>query len=235
MIDRPWLESWIQVQHLEEQALEAYRAAFTSHPARLVVIKDFLVPRVAERLSRFLADEAEFKPEYGVYSIEGSVKEREWLAAEEKDRFFRLCKMVGTPAQFQMSPNALTYLQFRKAFQRSELKAFFEAVCGMPLGWSDDFGAHSMISGDYLRPHSDDDHNRQLALVIYMTQGWQRRFGGLLRVVHGDGSFTEIEPEYNSMIAFDVLSAPAHLVLPVEPAAEQRQRLSIGGWYHRIV
>jgi len=235
MIDRLWLGSWIQPQHLEEPALETYRGAFASHPARLVIIKDFLVPQVANRLSRFLAAEAEFNPEYGVYSIEGSVKEEEWLAAEEKDRFFRLRKMVGTPAQFQMSPNALTYLRFRKAFQRPELKAFFEAICGMPLGWSDDFGAHSMISGDFLRPHSDDNRNRQLALVIYLTQGWQALFGGLLRVVHGDGSFTEVEPEYNSMIAFDVLSAPAHLVLPVEPGAEQRQRLSIGGWYHKIV
>jgi len=234
MIDRRWLESWLQPQHLEVQALEMYRDAFTSHPARLVVIRDFLVPQLAERLNRFLVNEGEFKPEYGLYSTEGAVKEQEWLLADERDRFFRLRKLVATPPQFQMSPNALTYLQFRKAFQRPEFKVFFEAISALSLGWSDDFGAHSMMQGDFLRPHSDDNRNRRLALVIYLTQGWQRDFGGLLRVVHQDGSFTEIEPQYNSMVAFDVLTAPAHLVLPIESAAGQEQRLSIGGWYHKI-
>ena len=41
-------------QHLQPQALEAYRDAFTSHPARLVVIKDFLTSRkspIAEPVS----------------------------------------------------------------------------------------------------------------------------------------------------------------------------------------
>ena len=234
MIDRQRLASWIQPQHLEDRALEVYKNAFTCHAARLVVIKDFLVPQVADRLSRFLAHEAEFKPEYGLYSIEGAVKEEEWLLADDQDRFFRLGKLVGTPPQFQTSPNALTYLQFRMAFQRPEFKAFFEAIADMPLGWSDDFGAHSMTRGDFLRPHSDDNRNRQLALVIYLTPAWQRAFGGVLRVVHKDGSSTDVEPEYNSLIAFDVLSAPAHLVSPIEgDATEHPPRLSIGGWYHQ--
>ena len=234
MIDRQRLASWIQPQHLEDRALELYRNAFTSHAARLVVIKDFLVPQVADRLSRFLANEAEFKPEYGLYSIEGAVQDEDWLRADEQDRLFRLGKLVGTPPQFQTSPNALTYLQFRMTFQRPEFKAFFEAISGMPLGSSDDFGAHSMTQGDLLRPHSDDNKNRQLALVIYLTPGWKREFGGLLRVVHKDESFTDVEPEYNRMIAFDVLTAPAHLVLPIQSNdGGKKRRLSILGWYHK--
>ena len=234
LMDRRWLESWLQPQHLEVQALEMYKNAFSSHPARLAVIRDFLAPRVADRLNRFLANEAEFAPEYGLYSIEGAAKEEEWLLADERDRFFRLRKLVRTPPQFQMSPNALTYLQFRKAFQRPEFKAFFEAISGLPLGWSDDFGAHSMIRGDFLRSHSDDNRNRRLALVIYLTREWQRDFGGLLHVVDRDGRVTEIEPEYNTMIAFDVLAAPAHLVLPILSAAGEERRLTIGGWYHNV-
>src|SRR6266446_2572570 len=234
MVDRQKLGAWIQSQHLEEAALEQYRKSYASHPARLVVIRNFLQPQVADRLSRFLAGEAEFKPEYGLYTVEGAAKEEDWLRAKDEDRFFKFGKLVGTPPQFQTSPNALTYLQFRMTFQRPELKAFFEAISGMPLGGSDDFGAHSMTQGDFLRPHSDDNRSRQLALVIYLTPGWQREFGGLLRVVHKDGGFTEVEPEYNSMIAFDVLAAPAHLVLPIQAAdAGQKRRLSIGGWYHQ--
>ncbi|PYO82886.1 MAG: hypothetical protein DMD65_07340 [Gemmatimonadetes bacterium] len=235
VIDRQRLAAWIQPRHLDDQALEAYRSAFTTHPARLVIIRDFLAPDVADRLGRFLANEAEFKPEFGLYSIEGAVKEEDWLRADDQDRFFRLGKVVGTPPRFQTSPNALTYLQFRMAFQRPEFKAFFESISGMPLGWSDDFGAHAMAAGDFLRPHSDDNKDRQLALVIYLTPGWKRKFGGVLRVVHHDERFTDVEPEYNSLIAFDVLASPAHLVLPIQPGtAGSTRRLSIGGWYHKL-
>ena len=234
VVDRRWLASWIQSPHLEQAALEGYREAFVSHPARLVVIRNFLDSRIAERLNRFLASEAEFKPEFGLSSVEGAVSEDAYMLAPEPDRFFRLRKLVATPPQFRMSPNALTYLQFRQAFQRAEFQGFFETISGLPLGWSDDFGAHSMIRGDFLRPHSDDNRNRRLAIVIYLSQDWQSRFGGVLHVVHEDGNITEVEPEYNSMIAFDVLKAPAHLVLPIEKTAGDRQRLSIGGWYHKL-
>jgi len=235
MIDRQRLGAWIQAQHLDEEALARYRAAFTSHPARLVVIENFLVPAIAERLGRFLAGEAEFKAEYGLYSVEGAVSEEVWRKASDEDRFFKIGKRVGTPPQFQTSPNALTYIQFRMTFQRPELRAFFEAVTGMPLGPSDDFGAHSMTEDSLLRPHSDDNKNRQLALVIYLTPGWKPEYGGTLRVVHTDGAFSDVEPTYNSVIVFDVLSAPAHLVSPIRPEQNgPKQRLSIGGWYHRV-
>jgi hypothetical protein len=235
MLDINWLQPWLQPQHLEADALESYRRAFTSHPARLVVIENLLAPQIAARLSRFLANEAHYEREYGIYSVEGAVDEAQFNAADEQDRFFRYRKLVATPTRFQMSPNALTYLQFRKAFQRPELKAFFEQISALSLGWSDDFGAHSMTDGDFLRPHSDDNRNRRLAIVIYLTEGWQYAFGGQLRVVHGDDTYTEVEPRFNSMIAFDVLAAPSHLVLPVTDAAGKQQRLSIGGWYHGVV
>ena len=120
MTDLRLLATWIQPQHLEEATLARYRDSFAAHPARLIVLTDFLVETVAERLGRFLAGEAEFQPEFGCYSNEGGMTEAAWLAADESDRFFRLRKLVATPQRFRMSPNALTYLQFRKAFQRGE-------------------------------------------------------------------------------------------------------------------
>jgi hypothetical protein len=228
------LASWIQPQHLDAAALRGYQDRFTSHPARLIIIPEFLAPAAADRLGRFLATEAEFQPEYGCYSSEGHVTEAEWQAVDESDRFFRLRRLVATPQRFRMSPNALTYLQFRKAFQRPEMKTFFESISGLPLGWSDDFGAHSMIEGDFLRPHSDDNRDRRLALVIYLSEDWRREYGGQLRVAHPDGKFTEVEPHHNTLIAFDVLASPTHLVLPVTSAAGAWQRLSIGGWYHKV-
>ena len=234
-IDRQKLGGWIQPQHLESAALEEYRESYTSHPARLVVIKDFLQPQVAERLYRFLSGEAEFKAEYGLYTVEGASREQDWLSAKEEDRFFKYGKLVGTPPQFQTSPNALTYLQFRMTFQRPEFKAFFEAISGMPLGASDDFGAHSMTSESLLRPHSDDNRNRQLAIVIYLTPGWKPEYGGQLQVTHMDGKTTVVEAEYNSIIAFNVLTHKAHVVERIRPSdGASPCRFTIGGWYHRV-
>jgi hypothetical protein len=233
MADLRSLEAWFQPQHLERATLARYQDRFQSHPARLVVIENILVDAVAERLNRFLDSEAEFHVEYGCYSKEGGVTEAEWQSADEPDRFFRLRKLAATPQQFRVSPNAFTYLQFRRAFQSDDMRAFFESTSGLPLGWSDDFGAHLMIDGDFLRPHSDDNRDRRLALVIYLSKGWRHEYGGLLRLAHSDGRFTEVEPAYNTMIAFDVLASPAHLVMPVTAAPSVWQRLTIGGWYHK--
>ncbi len=62
--------SWIRSEHLEQDALDRYHQAFTSHPARVAVVKNFLQEDVAAKLSRFLASEAQFKLEYGLYSVE---------------------------------------------------------------------------------------------------------------------------------------------------------------------
>jgi hypothetical protein len=234
MINREWLQSWIQTQHLESEALERYRHAFVSHPVRLIWLKDFLQADVAERLSRFLQSEGEFLAEYGIYSTEGAVPEERWLAASKDDRFFRLRKLKGAAPGFQMSRNALTYVQFRQAFQRPEFRSFFEEISGLTLGWSDDFGAHSMIQGDFLRPHSDDNRNRQLALVIYLSPGWKAGFGGELHVLDKEGNDTTIMPDYNSMVAFDVLTDSQHLVTAITADAGNNARLTIGGWYHRV-
>jgi hypothetical protein len=233
MIDRNALVSWIQPQHLDEQMLQQYRQSFDAHPSRLVLLRDFLVDKVAEKLARFLEQEVEFRREHGLYSVEGAVSEEEWQRASDEDRFFRLSKLASTPPQFQLSPNTLTYIRFRQAFQRPQLVGFFEALTGLQLGSSDDFGVHSMTVGDFLRPHSDDNRNRRIALVIYLSQGWQPEFGGALEMTDRDGDVTTMVPEYNSMVVFDVLAGTTHLVTPVAASAGDRARLTIGGWYPR--
>jgi hypothetical protein len=234
MIDPAALRGWMQPRHLDVDALEAYREAFTSHPARMVVLEDVLVEPVAERLWRFLDAEAQFEKEHGIYSVhEGGVSEETWLQADQADRFFRYGKLVGTPPEFQLSPNALTYLRFRKAFQDPNFLRFFERLSGLSLGWSDDFGSHAMGRGDFLKAHDDDNRNRRLALVIYLSPGWDPAFGGALHVVDATGNTTVVDARYNRMVVFDVAANSTHSVSPIEAAAEDKKRLTIGGWYHR--
>jgi 2OG-Fe(II) oxygenase superfamily len=233
MVNRAALESWIQPQHLEESTLEKYREAFWAHPGRVILLQDFLSEGIANKLHLFLSREAQFAPEYGLYSVEGAAGEDEWNKAGEEDRFFRLGKLSATPPEFRLSPNTLTYLKFRQTFQRPEFTEFFQSLTGLSLGSSDDFGVHSMRSGDFLKAHSDDNKNRRVALVIYLSPDWKQSYGGNLHVIDKHGSLTEVVPSFNSMVVFDVLAETTHLVTPVAPAAGDLARLTIGGWYHQ--
>jgi 2OG-Fe(II) oxygenase superfamily len=231
MVDTAKLGKWIKPQHLDEGNLTQYREAFDRHPAKLVVVQDFLLDDVAERISRFLAEEALFEKEHGLYSIEGPVPEEQWQSADEDDRLFRLSRLKGISPEKMMSPNAMTYLRLRQSLQQAEFRGFFEALTGLEFGSSDDFGVHSMSVGDFLRAHSDDLRNRSIALVMYLSPGWQPSYGGALHMVDETGGDSTIEATFNSIVVFDVQAENEHLVAPIEAAAGDARRLTIGGWY----
>jgi hypothetical protein len=233
-VDRGALASLIQRQHLEPEALESYRTQFQSRPGRFCVLGDFLIDELAERLSEFLLNEGDFETEFGLYSAEGHrVDESTWRAAGSDDRFFRYGRLVGTPAAFQFSPNSLAYLRFRNAFQTDDdLRAFFEEATGLELARSDDFGSHSMAPGDFMKDHDDNNQNRRLALVLYLSPGWSEEMGGSLHIVDESGAESVVTPTYNSLVAFDTLAGTIHYVEPVRESTEGRQRVTIGGWYH---
>jgi hypothetical protein len=224
----------IEAGHLSVTALEEYGASFAHHPARLVVMRDFLDRELAGRLGHFLTHEADFYTEFGVYSVDGPVDEETFRAADETDRFFRMSKLADTKPEFRMSRNALAYLKFRSTLGQASFVSFFEAISRQRLRPTGDVGVHSMGVGDFLRPHSDANKDRRLAFVIYLSEGWTPEFGGVLEVLDRDGGVTRIVPEFNSVVAFDVLAESQHLVTPINHAAGSTTRVSIGGWYSRV-
>jgi hypothetical protein len=230
MVDRSALEPWIQTPHLEEASLERYRKEMSAHPAKLLLLEDFLVPAKADKLTSFLENEARFGQEFGLYS-DGSVSEEAWEAADPEERMSRLSRLAGIPPEFQMSPNALTYLQFRQALQQPAFVGFFEAATGLDLGASDDFGVHAMGQGDFLRPHSDDIKGRRIALVMYLSADWHASYGGTLVMTDASGTDTRVDPQHNNIVIFDVLADTMHQVEPITAEAEGRARYTIGGWY----
>jgi len=230
MVDRSALDPWIQSHHLEDATLERYRKELAGHPAKLLLLEDFLVPAKADKLTRFLEHEAQFGQEFGLYS-DGSVSQEAWETADPDERMSRLSRLAGIPPEYQMSPNALTYLQFRQALQQPAFVGFFEAATGFDLGESEDFGVHAMGEGDFLRPHSDDIKGRRIALVIYLSEGWEASYGGTLVMTDPSGSDSRIDPRHNSIVIFDVLADTMHQVEPITADAAGRERYTIGGWY----
>jgi Rps23 Pro-64 3,4-dihydroxylase Tpa1-like proline 4-hydroxylase len=112
------------------------------------------------------------------------------------------------------------------------LRFFFEQVTGIKLGMSDDFGSHSMSVGHFLKPHDDDNRNRRLALVLYLSPDWESAYGGSLHIIDQGGSETVVPATYNSLVAFDTRAGTTHYVAPIAESAGDRRRVTIGGWYH---
>ena len=231
MPDTEALGRWIRDEHLEEEALAGYRAARAAHPARMIVLQDVLVPEAADRLAGFLADGAVFTTERGLYSTEEGVDEETWEAAPDRDRFFRFGKISGQRPEAMLSDEMLTYLQWRGFVTEEPFRRWCEAVTGLALGPSDDFGCHAFEVGDFLLAHDDANRDRRLALVLYLTPGWQPAFGGALSMTAADGTTERTEAAFNSMAVFDTTAGSSHRVERIEDAAAGTARRTFGGWF----
>lgn len=233
--------SWVQPVHYHNGAIETYQRAFVSHPARLSVIRNFLVADGAEKISRFLESEAQYETLYGLYSTMNNnpqglanATEDDWSNAEESDRFYRLRKFVGISRELQLTPNLVAYMKFRNAFNHPEFRRFFTAVTGLSLDLNQaTFHSFIMKPGDFLRDHDDNGANYRLAFVLYLNPRWESRFGGELHMVDPQGNVTRIEPEYNSLVLFEVDRRTKHFVTPIQACAGAEGRATISGWMHK--
>ena len=237
MPDPTSLRAWVQSAHLQRRAMASCRQAFLAHPARVLVLKNFLLDAVAEQLSRFLSHEARFELAYGLYAknvrdgnISG-VSASAWLEAAASQRFYRFSDLAGVHDEFQRSSNLSVFRQFFSALRGEPFRRFYEAISGLELGPAPLINAYSYKSGDFLSHHSDDVKGKRLSFVFYLTPGWERRFGGLLHMIHPDGEVTEVAPDYNSLVLFDVAAKTGHFISPVEPCAGDSTRLTISGWF----
>lgn len=220
--------------------MDAYRRMFTEHPANLIVLRDFLNPDGAEKLSAFLGTEAQYETLYGLYSAmnnhpEGlpTATETDWLNADDSDRFFRLRKFVGLSKDSRLTPNLVAYMKFRNAFNDFAFRNFFISITGLDLDLvQSTFHSFVMKPGDFLRHHDDTGNNYLLAFVLYLAPRWQPEFGGQLEMTDPKGNVTTVEPEYNSLVLFKVNPRTKHLVTPIQ-SDENVARATISGWMHQ--
>lgn len=240
-LDREFLGSWIQPQHLNEDAMRGYREAFQSHPVNLLVLKDFLHDHVSSALSIFINEEAEVEILYGLNSAaeknpnhSASVSEEEWLKANDDDRFFRLRKFTRLAAGKRLTANFAVYLKFLSAFKDRRFKAFFESLTGLIFDLnSETYHFYTFKKGDYLRPHSDQIGDYSLAFMLYLSPEWESRFGGTLNINLPDRGTLKLVPEFNNLVLFNVEAQAMHYVSMIKDCAEDRGRSAFSGWLHK--
>jgi hypothetical protein len=231
MFDAEALGRWIQPQHLTKEAVSDARHAMATHPAKMVVLRDFLLEPAARRLAAFLEDGATYTVEHGLYTVEGPVPADRWDAAPPQERFFRFGKLTGQRPEAMLSDDMLTYLQWRSFVTEPPFHDLFQDIAGVPLGVSDDFGCHEFNVGDFLLAHDDANKNRRIALVMYLTPAWRPEHGGALYMTAADGTADTTQAEFNSIAIFDTLAESSHRVGKIEPAAGTLARRTFGGWF----
>ena len=231
MVDDDALDPWINRDLLDPGRLADLRDRMASHPARMVLVRDLLSEDAAASLAAFLRDGVDYRTEHGLYSKEGGVEAEEWNAAPDADRFFRFDKLAGIRPEAALEPSTITYMQFRAWVTQPAFRGFMEAITGVALGESDDFGIHRFRRGDFLRDHDDDNRGRRIALVMYLTPGWEPAFGGSLAMQHPDGTVETVDAAFNSMVVFDVAIGSTHHVQPISEDAGDLGRCTFGGWF----
>jgi 2OG-Fe(II) oxygenase superfamily len=236
MIDKVWLSNWVQAQHLESENIKSYYEAFNFHPARALVLKDFLRGEVAEHLAHFLINEAQYRTIFGIYSDTAerdpivNVTEDTWLQTEEENRFYKFKQFIGLSDKFLLTTNTVTFLKFRAAYASAKFRALIEQISRLALGPVPTINMYSYGSGDYLRTHCDVGKNKRLAYVIYLTPNWTPGLGGALHLINPNADLTKVEAEFNSIVLFDVKAKTRHFVAPIEGSAAPR--ITISGWWH---
>ena len=83
--------------------------------------------------------------------------------------------------------------------------------------------------GDYLGVHTDKGNS--LAFVFNLTPNWRPEYGGLLNILEKGIKWQTVEPEFRSLLLFDVSGeGKAHFVSEISKFAPS-PRVAISGWY----
>ncbi|KAF5363718.1 hypothetical protein D9756_000291 [Leucocoprinus leucothites] len=154
-----------------------------------------------------------------------------------------------TPEQIALLPNLLT---LRDALYSPQFRNFLRAVtgCGPLSGIKQDMSVNSYTKGCHLLNHDDVIGTRRVSYILYMPlphyHMWQKEWGGALELYPvskvEDGSLEpepipvkSIPPSWNQFIFFEVQPGQSfHSVEEVIVGGEEddRERLSISGWFH---
>jgi len=84
--------------------------------------------------------------------------------------------------------------------------------------------------GDFLTTHNDQ--NRDVAFIFNLSKDWRPEYGGLLHIQNEDGTFTAINPDFNSLVLIPLHGkGKPHFVSEVSALAPA-PRIAISGWYN---
>ena len=182
------------------------------------VIKDAFIPEKAERLYAELMGSSHWAHQ--------SIKDGDF-------RYERDSIKMGSDTSPPSLRELYTFLNSARCLQWiSEISG---RQCDAFLG-----AAAIFNPGDQITEHNDkhivkrDDGTRAVRAVTftyYLTKDWAKPWGGQFV---WNKPYTEIEPEFNTLVLFNVGDDTQHWVAPVNDSVTAK-RLSVTGWFLRTI
>lgn len=219
---------WIRAEHLGQDASQC-SGSFRRSAPRYRVFEQFLRDSRVRPAARFLNLNAQYVETYGLYSSKSEVSREIWRHAPEDDRFYHYELLASLAAPQDQLQEYLGLLAIRAFLMSTEFRQFLEGQTGLSLREGPELSVHRMTAHHFLRVHTDDDHTRLLAFVLYLSEGWDKSSGGALRFRQGDEVLVELPPYFNSLAIFDVRDQQHEVAQIVCSDA----RIGLGGWFAR--
>lgn len=223
------IEDWLQPQHVSREAILYLHNRLPSEFNDGVLLDNFLNEEKLSRLYHFVENEATFAPLYKIRNRRESVTEEVFLSTPEVDRFLSRRRVTGLKANFEMSPNWLTYRSFLE-FCKNILPGYLSACTNCALTLESQV-THSHTYRNFLKPHSDVLQGRKICIVFYLSKGWCPEDGGQFIMEREGGNNLLIEATYNRLNIFIPSDQTYHYVARHTEQAKAKNRICHVAWY----
>lgn len=216
---------------------------------RVVVVKNFLNPVIAERLHKWFTEEMpnnwwrissypkldggdgfDLTPFDSAFTEEIREMYSHSISHFKDNKFaYNFHRTVNDHVE-----NCDCYeCGFREALISDEVLNTINSISNQNVSDTDEIFSAVYLPGDYLGPHQDSP-NGSLGFTIQLTKNWKPQFGGNLHFMDGpDGEVERIVvPSFNTLTLFDLPKGVGkwHYVSTVSPGVEEL-RLTYAGWF----
>ncbi len=124
--------------------------------------------------------------------------------------------------------------EFLAVMASDEVREWLKAITGIRVKSLDAMGVIYRDT-DRLLCHDDELEDRKIAYILNLSDGFTKKDGGALAILDSDKKgrprnvVRRIAPKHNTFSFFTVSTKSHHMV---EEVLAQKDRLTIGGWFH---
>jgi Rps23 Pro-64 3,4-dihydroxylase Tpa1-like proline 4-hydroxylase len=207
----------------------------------IVMIKNFLTTKVAQAASQSIK---ELRSEFPLIWNNGTVARsitlelppNVILALKHENSIARQ-KGLLTFLYYRWLPhrNCVDHAICRVAawFRTKECCDLIKTLTGVSTSYVIDGGLTCYAREHYLDEHTDrledNGFRRKIAFMLSFSRNWDATMGGLLTLVHPDGTENIFVPQFNSLTLMNVEGDFSHAVTPVE--TDEVERITLVGFF----
>lgn len=160
------------------------------------------------------------------------LKELQDVETSDKNNDLYKFKQSTRDLKYSQSP----HISALKNLLETDVRNWLQETTGISLNKEIDLFCAQYRYTDHLLCHDDELEGRRIAFIMYFVKDWSLKDGGTLDLFDRDQNgdpcsiVQRLVPKTNALAFFEVTEKSWHQV--AEVLSKDKQRLSIGGWFH---